>query len=627
MAAVTGLQQISGETGFSLIGGQNNARNRLGSFGWTKQHNLYMSRCTKCGGYNSGDRWECPECTRLEEQRDADFALARMQEEDQRQLLEEGHVKELTRKLLDLALESLQNKNLATEKVRLLMQSSTFCENEWRLWSEIAANSFLADCYYPFRLGNPPELNAIRNLPQHSRESIEAYLRKSERTPFITGLKSAWDRYQSEVIAENQRIAEAAAKQRAIDEVENKKQEEVRKARSEQERRRQAVKDMSISLVALFYTAVHLLFVLGLVQLLKETQGLDSTPVTGFWTLLICLIFLWIRPLYSSVKDRQRFGFPWFGFSESQGGLPGGLYEIVVTIVALYCTFKVVPPGGPRVAALVCLGMYTYVVPFRRAVSHGVGGSLAGTAAFFVAKFGTSLLIAGYAKIIALIWGADASPNRVTHRVQQPAEVLPHRAEPNQRLKQDSTVVFPQRKPEPREESRILSQNRDVRSDSIPRRGGADLSEESEGMGKLPPRSDTLAPVPENRSNKSRYKTEMGVTAEVEVIRDYYKAFDEHDSRVLLNCLADYVDYFDQGRIPKNKVLKDIEGDWKRYQSTANRVSEFTRNPDGSLSFLLEYRLMQGDVPRAGVLKMSVRFSDGPTPKMVFMKHQVIRAR
>jgi len=583
-----------------------------------------MSTCRNCGGYNSGDRYNiCPECIRLEEERSSAFALADRQEEDQRRILEEGHVKELTRKLLDLALESIHNKDLAAEKVRILMRSSTFCENESSLWSEIAANQFLSDCYYPFRLGNPPEPAAIRNLPQHSRDSVQAYIRKSAQTPFVTKLKSAWDRYHSEVIAGNQRAAEAAAKQRAIDEVENKKQEEIRKARLEQERRRAAAKDFKINLIALGYTAVHLLFALVLVQHFKQTQGLGSTPVTGFWAFLSCLIFLWIRPLYSSVKERQRYGFPWFGFSESRDGLPGAPYEIIVTIVALYYTFKVLPPGAPRVAALVGLALYTYVVPFRRAVSHGVGGSLAGAAAFFVAKFGTSLLIAGY----ALIWGADTSPNPVASHAQQPAEVRPNRPESNQRVNQDSNVVAPQRKQEPRDEGGVQSQGKHVRSDLNPPRGGADLSEDSGVLGKLPPSSDARMPAPENQSKKTRFQTDIGETVEAEVIRDYYKAFDEHDPGMLLRCLADYVDYFDQGRISKNKVLKDIEGDWKRYQTISNSVSEFTRNPDGSLSFLLEYRLMQGDVPRAGILKMFVRFSDDPSPKMVFMKHQVIRAR
>ena len=582
-----------------------------------------MSKCHNCGGYNSGDRYICPECIRLEEERSSAFALADRQEEDQRRILEEGHVKELTRKLLDLALESLHNADLAAEKVRILMRSSTFCENEWSLWSEIAANQFLSDCYYPFRLGNPPEADALRKLPRHARDSIDAYIRKSAQTPFIAKLRGVWERYQTEVSAENQRIAAAEAKQRAIDAAENKKQEEIRKARGEQDRRRRAARDFKISLIALVYTAVHLLFALVLVQHLKTTQGLDSTPAPGFWAFLICLIFLWIRPVYASVKHRQQQDYPWFGFSESQDGLPGGLYEIVVTVAALYYTFKVLSPGGPRIAALVGLGLYTYVVPFRRTVSHGIGGSLAGAAAFFVAKFGTSLLIAGY----ALIWGADASPNPVARHAQQPAEVRHSEPEPKQRVNQDAHVVAPQRKPEPRDEAGGQSQAKHVQSDSNPRRVGADLSEDSEGLVSLPPRSDVRMPVPEKQSKKSRYQTDTRENDEADVIRDYYKAFDEHDTGLLLSYLADNVDYFDQGRIPKNRVLKDIEGDWRRYQTTSNSVSEFTRNPDGSLSFLLEYRLMQGDVPRAGILKMFVRFSDDPTPKMVSMKHQVIRAR
>jgi hypothetical protein len=586
-----------------------------------------MSKCHNCGGYNSGDRYICPDCIRLEEERSSAFALADRQEEDQRRILEEGHVKELTRKLLDLALESLHNADLAAEKVRILMRSSTFCENERSLWNEIAANQFLSDCYYPFRLGNPPEADALRKLPRHARDSMDAYIRRSAHTPFIAKLKSAWDRYQAEVNAENQRLAAAEAKQRAIDAEENKKQEEIRKARDEQNRRLQAARDFKINLIALVYTAIHLLFALVLVQHLKTTQGLDSTPATGFWAALVCLLFLWIRPVYASVKRRQQQNYPWFGLSDLMEDGLGLLYEIAVSAAVLFCTFKVLPTGAPRVAALVSLGIYTCFVPFRRAVSHGIGGSLAGAGAFFGAKFGTALLLAGYAKSIALIFGADASSKPVASGTRLAAEERPVRTESNHRVVVEPRGAAPRRESESPDESDVRNQVKFAGGGSNRRRDAGDVSEDSRASAKFDPRKDTRMPTPEPRSTQRQARAEAGETAEAELIRDYYKAFDEHDTGILLGCLADSVDYFDQGRISKNKVLKDIEGDWRRYQATSNRVSEFTHNADGTLSFLLEYQLMQGEVPRSGVLKMFVRFSEDPAAKITSMKHQVIRAR
>ncbi|NBV87386.1 MAG: hypothetical protein EBS01_14245 [Verrucomicrobia bacterium] len=110
--------------------------------------------------------------------------------------------------------------------------------------------------------------------------------------------------------------------------------------------------------------------------------------------------------MFSTTKEKQREGYPWFGFSWEKEWLGDErvamLYELIITGMALFFIFKSnkLPAGTPRILALSCLGLYTYVFPIRRVVTHIIGGLLSGAVVFFVSKLGFWLLNMVY----FLIW-------------------------------------------------------------------------------------------------------------------------------------------------------------------------------------------------------------------------------
>ena len=69
----------------------------------------------------------CPECKRNDqlanEQRNIAFDVAEEEERAKARLQQDAHIKDVLRKLLDLAVESLEDADLAEKKVRVIMQS------------------------------------------------------------------------------------------------------------------------------------------------------------------------------------------------------------------------------------------------------------------------------------------------------------------------------------------------------------------------------------------------------------------------------------------------------------------------------------------------------------------------
>lgn len=110
-----------------------------------------MGQCSRCNGWYDGYGL-CPDCQRndelAEEQRNIAFDVAEEQERAQQRLQSQAHLDELKRKLLDLAMESVDQKDTAYQKACILMKSASFTDNLSEFWNDIQSNDFLRNCYY-----------------------------------------------------------------------------------------------------------------------------------------------------------------------------------------------------------------------------------------------------------------------------------------------------------------------------------------------------------------------------------------------------------------------------------------------------------------------------------------------
>jgi len=132
----------------------------------------------------------CPECRRndelAEEQRSIAFAQTAEQERIQRQVQEEAHLNEIKRKLLELALESVDDRDGVEKKASILMRSSDFAANLHWFWTDVSGNEFLSNSYYSTALGplvsanSTPEgaVSFFDGLDQRVREGLEPWLEK-----------------------------------------------------------------------------------------------------------------------------------------------------------------------------------------------------------------------------------------------------------------------------------------------------------------------------------------------------------------------------------------------------------------------------------------------------------------
>jgi hypothetical protein len=111
------------------------------------------------------------------------------------------------------------------------------------------------------------------------------------------------------------------------------------------------------------------------------------------------------------------------------------------------------------------------------------------------------------------------------------------------------------------------------------------------------------------------------------IILDYYNSIEMQEDERIPNYFADNVDYYSLGTIPKNKVMADVRGDWKRYSNAKFVISNFESTGISSCQFIVDYTLMQGERPRNGKLQISVKFTSDLQPKIKSIKSSVISAR
>ena len=186
-----------------------------------------MYRCNKCRGYHESGGGLCPACRRndelADEQRNIAYDLADAQEQSNARLQHDAHLKNVISKLLDLAIESVEDSNKAEKKVKIIMKSALFTDNEYNFFPEIKANVFLADCYYKTRLSLRPSLDALKELPDYALRYIPEWERSSDVSVYSEKILTLYEVYQAEFDAELKAEEKKKEKERKKAETEQKK--------------------------------------------------------------------------------------------------------------------------------------------------------------------------------------------------------------------------------------------------------------------------------------------------------------------------------------------------------------------------------------------------------------------
>jgi hypothetical protein len=193
-----------------------------------------MGQCSRCGGWNDGYGL-CPECKRnddlAEEQRSIAYEQVAEQERIQRQVQEEAHLNEIKRKLLDHAIEGLEDRATAAQKVAVLMRSSDFSGNLAWFWGDVSANAFLSDVYFGIALGpltstgmsENSAVNHFDSLDYRVRGAVGPWLEKQasdsawtqKALPFYRAYQQVLHTRQIEQQKENEESARRSAEQQA----------------------------------------------------------------------------------------------------------------------------------------------------------------------------------------------------------------------------------------------------------------------------------------------------------------------------------------------------------------------------------------------------------------------------
>jgi hypothetical protein len=243
----------------------------------------------------------CPECKRNDqlanEQRNIAFDVAEEEERAKARLQQDAHIKDVLRKLLDLAVESLEDADLAEKKVRVIMQSAIFADNESDFFPEIQANIFLADCYYTLRLGANPSIEQVSKLSVNARNFLTKWADSHRNAMYASQAREVYTNFRLKKEEQERKDAEESAKQQSIWEKENAKREaESKKNRLAAEARENA-KKRGQKIVAVFgSTFCSMLFLCGFIVggLIKIPFWIKETNYTAtgsFFVLLLICIF------------------------------------------------------------------------------------------------------------------------------------------------------------------------------------------------------------------------------------------------------------------------------------------------------------------------------------------------
>jgi TM2 domain-containing membrane protein YozV len=186
--------------------------------------------CRQCGSVS--EYTICPDCRRneelAEEQRNIAFALADAEEDSKKRLQHDAHVKDVLRKLLDLAVESVEDLGLAEKKVKVIMQSAVFTQNESDFFDEIKANNFLADCYYTLRLGAKPDNEQVAQLSDRAKGFLKLWADSHKDSNYAEEVKKLYAGYLTQKAEQDKADEVERAKQQVIWEKEEAEREKKR---------------------------------------------------------------------------------------------------------------------------------------------------------------------------------------------------------------------------------------------------------------------------------------------------------------------------------------------------------------------------------------------------------------
>jgi len=206
-----------------------------------------MRTCERCGGYS--ERGLCPACVRndlvADEQRQIASRVAQEENWANEKRDHQSSIKDVSRKLLELALEAVENASIAKKKVKVLIKSASFSKIERELFSEIRENNFLADCYYTTKLGLNPTLDSVKKLHDLALEHIPEWVIYSEESVYSKKVSSLYQAYQVELEAEKKLREEERKKaenNRKKQEAKQKQADKIREQKEEEDWKKETLK-------------------------------------------------------------------------------------------------------------------------------------------------------------------------------------------------------------------------------------------------------------------------------------------------------------------------------------------------------------------------------------------------
>jgi hypothetical protein len=206
--------------------------------------------------------------------------LADQSEIANKNLQQDAHVKQVLRKLLDLAVESVEDSKVAEKKVKVIMKSAVFSNNVPDFFDEIKSNSFLADCYYKLHLGVNPTIQKIESLPPIAVEYLENWVSAHQNKTHAIKIKKLYASYLSKKADEQDKREAAYERERIKNEKKTKELAEERKkheiaslARSKKIERNKKIR--GILLIIIFVPIV--MFLLNKCSEYEKKMALERT--------------------------------------------------------------------------------------------------------------------------------------------------------------------------------------------------------------------------------------------------------------------------------------------------------------------------------------------------------------
>jgi hypothetical protein len=328
-----------------------------------------------------------------EEQRSIAYEQVAEQERIQRQVQAEAHLNEIKRKLLDHAIEALEDRATAAQKVAVLMRGSDFSGNLSWFWGDVSANAFLSDVYFgialePLTSQGISESEAVKlfdGLDYRARGALEAWLDKQPADS--SWQKKALPLYRSYERVQQSREIEKRKRDEANQRRYEQQQKEDQANRAKEAARQQAI-DRSIRfrsrLAAVMATGIFLSgFVLaGFFKLSLWMNSANYSAVGVFAVLLLLCVFF----LFTMAQDYCN---SWLknGYVDDEFKLTVYWASVALVLFLTWLSWGVIE--GPVRLVLIAAAFGLPFIPLLRGAlasfSLGVAGGLLSLLASYIA--------------------------------------------------------------------------------------------------------------------------------------------------------------------------------------------------------------------------------------------------